>query len=417
MRSFVLGFISFICVAWNGVAAIPEHEKYDKYFTIDLKQELPTYEELQAYYHDVHAVYNRKYDWHWNIGNLFDAVFRMTINEYGSTEKRLKSANEDGLLLALQQIPPEYYQYIGPYLHTVPTISDKILNMPGIKETKNKFPTRIAPQLADIEDLEFLSPYLYFLLMPEIWPDNQMPIERPVKQKKRVEAAHNRQLYDKIKQLVPADEFYADAQIKTGTDMKDLRNIDITQGTPLTGGDIKSFLATLPELNKLQSDGAAMAKIYGAGSLLDIWENDHGIGLPVNSFKDLISPCSRLVQKMRIAGYESYLRHIVAGQGFTPEQWAYTCDKTVRAYRMTTLSHASAMSLKAYALGVYDDETRKLLGNEAAELQALSVQGALRMHEAPRQDVLTAYRNRKVLRESFSQAGYSIITAPIAISN
>ena len=417
MYKFIFCFCIWLYGIGNAQAATLSDERYDKYFAVDLGQDLPTYEELQAYYNDEHTVYNRKYDWHWNIGNLFDAVFRMTINEYGRTEKRIKSANEESLLLALKQIPPEYYQYIGPFLHTVPTISDKILNMPGIKETKNKFPTRIAPQLADIEDLEFLSPYLYFLLMPEVWQGNQLPLEHPQKQKKQVHAAHNHQLYDKIKQIVPADEFYADAKVKTAFDMKDLRTIEITAETPLTSGDIKSFLATLPELNKIQSDTAAMAKIYGAGSLLDVWENDHGVGLPVNSFKDLIYPCSRLVQKMRIAGYEPYLRHIVAGEGFTPEQWAYTCDKTIRAYRMTTLSHATAMSLKAYALGVYDDDIREMVGDEAAEIQFLSIQGALRMHETTRSDVLSAYKNRKLLRESFSQAGYSIITAPIAISN
>ena len=59
-------------------------------------------------------------------------------------------------MLLLENMHKEYYQYIGPYLHTVPTISEKVLNMPGIKETKNKFPTRIAPQVADIEDIEIV---------------------------------------------------------------------------------------------------------------------------------------------------------------------------------------------------------------------------------------------------------------------
>ena len=66
----------------------------------------------------------------------------------------------------LMMLPKEYYPYIGPMLHTFPGISDRILMLPGIKETKNKFPERIAPQLQGIEDLEFLSPHLYILLIP-----------------------------------------------------------------------------------------------------------------------------------------------------------------------------------------------------------------------------------------------------------
>ena len=66
------------------------------------------------------------------------------------------------MLEQLKNTPKEYYPYIGPYLHTIPGISEKVLNLPGIKETKTGFRKRIAPQLADIENLEFMSPALYF---------------------------------------------------------------------------------------------------------------------------------------------------------------------------------------------------------------------------------------------------------------
>lgn len=397
-------------------AAIPNKEKYDKYFEVDLNAELPTYDALQKNYFDKHSVYDRKYDWHWNIGNVFDAVFRTAINGYGSTEKRVKAAHEEAMLTALELLPPEYYQYVGPFLHTVPSMSEKVLNLPGIKETKNRFPDRIAPQLADVEDLEFLSPYLYFLLMPEAWSENQTPQEQPRMKQQPVKSVRNTKLYDLIKKIVPADEFYPGAAEDKGPDMSDLRTIDITADSPLSSGDIKAFVKTLPELNKLQGNVEAMAKIYGAGSLLDVWENEQGNGLPVNSLKDLIYPCRRLVQKMRIAGEENYLRYIVAKEGFTPEEWAYTCDKTISAYRMITLSHSTVLSLKAYAFGVYDDYTREVLGDKA-EMQFINMQAALRMHEVPRHDVLEAYKNRKLLRDAFHQAGYSVIAAPIAISN
>jgi len=407
---FLLVFSSYV------YAAIPNKEKYDKYFEVDINAELPTYDELQQYHFDNYAVYNRKYKWHWNIGNIFDAVFRLTISEYGGTERRIKSANEEALMTVLKLMPPEYYQYIGPYLHTVPTISEKILNMPGIKETKNKFPTRIAPQVADIEDIEFLAPYLYFLLMPEVWPGNNMTLEQPKPIQKKIKSVRNNQLYDLIKEIVPAEDFYPNAKTKTTLDESDLRTIKITANSPLSTGDVKAFVRTIPELNKIQSNIEVMAKIYGAGTLLDVWERDNGKGLPVNTMKDLIYPCRRLLQKMRIAGEEKYLRDIVAKDGFTPEEWAYTCDKTIRAYRMTNLSHSTAKSLKMYALGVYDAYTKEILGDKA-ELQFLNMQAALRMHEVPKDDILEAYKNRELLRESFFDAKYSIITAPIVISN
>ena len=417
MRRIIGALVGAVLTISAAAAAIPNRDKYDKYFEVDLSENLPDYDTLLQDYRDKHTVYDRKYDWHWNIGNLFDAVFRATINDYGGTDKRVKAANEEALLSALEMIPPEYYQYIGPYLHTVPTISEKILNMPGIKETKNKFPTRIAPQLADVEDLEFLSPYLYFFLMPEVWSENMTPVEMPRPKQMNIKSVRNNKLYDLIKKIVPADEFYPDSVAQKGLDSSDLRTINITPNSPLSSGDIRAFVKTIPELNKIQGNVEVMAKVYGAGALIDMWESQKHTALPVNAFKDLIYPCRRLVQKMRVAGQEQYLKRIVAQEGFTPEEWAYTCDKTIRAYRMTTLSHSTALSLKAYALGVYNQQMRDILGDERAEMQFLNMQAALRMHEVPRHDVLEAFKNRKLLRDSFQQAEYNIIAAPIEISN
>ena len=406
----------FCLVTIIAQAAIPNKERYDKYFSLDLSSPLPSFEELQKNYLDKNTVYDRKYQWHWNIGNIFDTVFRTTINEYGSTEKRIKQKNEKMLLDALSLLPPEYYQYIGPYLHTVPGISDKILNLPGIKETKNKFPTRIAEHVEDIPDIEYLSPYLYFLLMPEAWGESPN-IEQPKIQVKPVKQVRNTQLYEAIKNLVPAEEFYPDAPKKPTVDLSDLRTMNITVNSPLTSGDIKAFVKTLPELNELQDNIEVMARIYGAGSLLDYWENEQGKGLPVSSFKDLIYPCSRLVQKMRIAGQESWLRHKISKYGFTTEEWAYTCDKTIRAYRLATISEGVSRSLKSYVLGAYDDEIREILGDEKAEMQFLSMQAALRMYESSQHNVLEVYKNRELLGDSFKKIGYSIIAAPVDVSN
>ena len=398
-------------------AEIPDKEKYDQYFEIDLNTELPTYEELQKSYTDHHTVYDRKYKWHWDIGNLFDAAFRSTISIYGGTERRVKAKHEDTLLQTLKILPPEYYQYIGPYLHTVPGMSEKILNLPGIKETKNKFPTRIAKHLENVEDLEFISPHFYFLLMPEIWGEDTPREDEQPQKIVPLKKERNTKLYDTVRKMVPAEEFYPSEVSKPKDYLSDLRTIHITENSPLTSGDIKAFLKTIPVLNELQKNDHAMAKIYSAGTLLDVWDMDNGRGLPINTLKDLIYPCRRLVQKMRIAGEDVYLRHIVAQEGFTPESWAYTCDKTLAAYRMATMNHGVSQSLKGYVLGANEKELQSTLNAEAAEMVRLEMQAAMRLFYAPRSDVLEAYKNRELLRDSFYKAGYSIIAAPIVVSN
>lgn len=224
---------------------------YAAYFKVDLNEPLPKYADLERKYLVENARYNRRYDYHWDIGNLFDSLFRVTITDYGSTERRLRNEHEQDLLDILSMIPPEYYQYIGPYLHTVPNMPEKVLNMPGIKETKNKFPTRIAPQLADIEDLEFLSPYLYYLLMPEMWPENRRSPERPVMRKAAPKVPYDGDFYARIRELVPADEFVPGAKPEVKTGASDLRTINPDINSPLTSADIKAFAGRCRKCGRL----------------------------------------------------------------------------------------------------------------------------------------------------------------------
>ena len=382
---------------------------FAKYFKVDMDMPLPKYEELEQKYIVDRRRYNRRYDFHWDIGNLFDNLFRLTITDYGSTEKRIRNEHEQDLLDMLALMPKEYYQYIGPYLHTVPNMPEKVLNMPGIKETKNKFPTRIAPQLAGIEDLEFLSPYLYYLLMPEMWPENRTPQERPVIKKASPKVEYDEKLYQKIKELVPEDEFVPGAKPEVKVGASDLRTINPDINSPLTSADVKAFARTLPNVYKIGEDIRVQGKIYSAGSLLDIWEIENKIGLPMNGVKDLVNPCQRLVQKLRVAGLETELRMAVGGEGFSPEEWAYTCDKTIKAYRMGLMNSSTLASLKAFQRGAYDAYLHETLRPKQLELQFASMQAMVEMYKAPMNDILEVRKNRQLLKKEFEAGKYRIL--------
>ena len=171
MKRLLLVFLGILLPSLASAAA----SHFRKFFRVDLEQPLPMLAELKQKY-QTEDIYDKHYDYSWNIGNRFDQAFRDIIKSYGTSEKRLKPEYEDRLLEMLAMMPKETYQYIGPYLHTVPGMSEKILNLPGIKETKNKFPERIDPRFRNIAGLEFLSPSLYFTLMPEAWPENRKVI-------------------------------------------------------------------------------------------------------------------------------------------------------------------------------------------------------------------------------------------------
>ena len=390
---------------------------FAKYFKVDMSMPLPKYEDLQQKYIIERRRYNRRYEYYWGIGNLFDNVFRSTITDYGSSERRIRHEHEEDLLDMLSLIPKEYYQYIGPYLHTVPNMPEKVLNMPGIKETKNKFPTRIAPQLAGIEDLEFLSPYLYYLLMPEMWPENRIPQEMPVMKKSSPKVEYDEKLYQKIRTLVPEDEFIPGAKPEVKVGNSDLRTIHPDVNSPLTSADIKAFARTLPKVYAIGENIYTMGRIYGAGNLLDIWEIENNIGLPMNSLKDIVNPCQRLVQKLRLAGLETNLRLAVGGEGFSPEEWAYTCDKTIKAYRMGMIRSGTLASIKAFQNGAYDEYLEETLGGRKADLQFATMQAMVEMYKAPLNDILEVRKNRKLLKKEFEAGKYRILGQPVSVLN
>ena len=175
MIKAILPFVSTLLLS-TSIWAAPLDWK-DKLQT-DLETPLPNLTELQTKYpiidnHDNH------YDYSWNLGTKFDSAFKEIIKSYGTSEKRLKPDHEENLLEMISMMPKETYPYIGPFMHTVPGMSEKILNLPGIKETKNQFPKQIAKRFQNIEGLEFLSPSLYYILMPEEITQNRKYIEKP----------------------------------------------------------------------------------------------------------------------------------------------------------------------------------------------------------------------------------------------
>lgn len=403
-----IAFLFLLIVSSNGYGK----ENVENFFEIDMEAPLPSYEELYEKYSPP-PVYDKKYEFTWNIGTIFDKEFYNTIQAYGSSDKRLKKENEDVLFTLITTAPKEIYPYIGPYLHTVPNISPKILNLPGIKETKGKFPTRIAPQMKDIPNLEFLSPHMYFLLMPEIWPENLRMMEGSFTPIKNPKTVYRPEFYKRIHELVPVKQFYPNNQEKKKISKSDLRTVSPNKDSALTTADIQAFVRTIKGVNDFVAQPGMKLRLFSAGQLLDAYENDIKGYSGINALKDIVHPCQRFVQKVRILGEETNLELIVGKEAFNLNEWAYTCDKTIKAYRKSQMSSSVAASVIKAKNREYEKIITQLDSFNAEKLQA--VKSLEVMYHAPINDVLEAIKNRKLLKEEFSKAHYEIGGHPIAL--
>ena len=95
----ILAAAAALAFAFAAQAAPEKTVSFD--VDMDIGQKLPPYEEMLKKYVADNRIVNRGYDFHWDIGNIFDSVFRMTIDYYGQTEKRIKNVHEDDLTALL----------------------------------------------------------------------------------------------------------------------------------------------------------------------------------------------------------------------------------------------------------------------------------------------------------------------------
>ncbi len=146
--------------------------------------------------------------------------------------------------------------------------------------------------------------------------------------------------------------------------------------------------------------------------MFDFYERKHDGGLPVNGLKDLVNPCQRLAQRVKIIGKEGEFLHEVVGEGFTLKDWAYTCDKVVKAYRVSYMSTMMLQAIRSYQRGFYDADI-SLLSPSRQAVQYSTMQSILEMYYAPLNDVVEVRKHRQEIRDKLNAFDYRLAHMPI----
>ena len=410
MNRFLAFAVFFIGFASLSVRAV-EVSDFKSEFEIDLEEDLPSWDELEKVFYEENRYYDKKYHTIWDLTGNFDEVFYARAATYGSNEKRLKWEDEDMVLEMLASVPKEMYPYIGPMLFLVPNMSDKVLNMPGIKETKNKFPERIAEQLKDVEDIEFLSPFLYMLLMPEVWEkvDNT---DKPQITLYYPKIKYNPDFYAALKKMVPPENYMPG--VKVQEELKSLlRTIEPDVSSLLTAADVEAFANTIELVEEWYRENEQKYNVLSSM----LWANEAKRSPSVlPGIREMVNPCARLVQKAKIMGKERDLAKRVVKEGFTLHEWAYTCDKVVKAYRVSQISSSLMQSIRLYKKGVYEDEIRKMSPKSQA-IRFATIQAIISANNAPISDVLEVRKKRVLLDEIWKNFDYRVGNTSIRIDN
>ena len=100
-------------------------------------------------------------------------------------------------------------------------------------------------------------------------------------------------------------------------------------------------------------------------------------------------------------------------EGFNINEWAYTCDKTVKSFRVSRISSAQMSVIKSIQEKVYDTYINALKP-VYAERQFATMQSIVELHKAPKHDVFEAMKNEKLIYDALRPLGGMMIIAPIS---
>ena len=101
-------------------------------------------------------------------------------------------------------------------------------------------------------------------------------------------------------------------------------------------------------------------------------------------------------------------------QGFNTIEWAYTCDKAIKAYRTAQMSSSTATTLRVYQKNLFANEINKLPPKQKDNMELIT-QSVLEMYDAPLTDTIEARKIYEDMRKTFVKNGGRIVGIPVDI--
>lgn len=383
-------------------------------YDVDLNENIPYIWRVHEDYKKDNAHYDRKYDFKWRIPTVFNSDFRQKIRTFGSVEKRFNNPDEEEILRDIQRMPKVMYPYIGPMLHNMRGLSGKILDLPGIKETKNKFPDKIASRLRDIPNIEFVTPDLYLYLSPQFWGEDLNTLEFPKELMEPEETPKiriNPEFIRRVREKVKVSDFYPGAKPKVPS--LGLRNYNADKNTPLSGADVQAFLNTFEGLEKFSKTKDNELNLIMMDSLINYWDDKNGTDKHVSFLKSVVNPCQTIVRKVKWASLRSQFQDAIGSEAFGLDDWAYTCDKVIKACRIISMKQAHIAIINALRRGYPYTQLDKLNYTPEERLrQRYFLEAIVHMYDSNPNDVAAVRPFYKQITEKFLKLDYLYVGTP-----
>ena len=284
---------------------------------------------------------------------------------------------DQAILELIPQIDPLYHQYVFPAFHKMTALSHRIRTMPEIARWRGKVPTRIAPEVQgkDPYNWQYLSPYLYIYLMPEMWPSFYRETQ-PVK------PTITRQI--NWKNPKEAQRAFDASEQRMAIQKEIQQRAQINAEGGLTEQDkqaVYQVFSDLVEFSKTREGKAVFAHVV--------------VALDSDKIYDAMArPCASMVQRMHEIQMESFLTPALDKAQLSEKDFIEKCERVTRAYRVAHSSPEMAM----YIIRLQ----RKLKRNPSAK-EAVMWKALIDMFSVSVADVQSVLPEKNKWQKLFSQ--------------
>ena len=353
-----------------------------------------------------------------NQETVYSAIVEMIETSYPGGLDAMLEANEkleDDIYRLILMLPKYVYQYIGPFINEMPYVSDRILNIPGIKETKGKFPTRIAPQMQEYAKKygKYMSTHLYIYLMPEAWATTTREKSTFKGYNKIIKIDENTKPDDLFSMnnqtLLKKHALLSPERYRTGEALKkqfrpQTPANQVTQTSALTEGDVEAALASFESIEKE----------FGNNRFEDFHTALRDMSLSDNNLMgEMLNPMQVLVDKIKRLPEKERFEKTIAKNGFTLDSWGITVDKIIKARRVATMTPAVALNLATWRRLDKPPKSFDVLSPHDRQVSWDSIQLFLGMYTSTRENVLAVKNYGDKIRKVFATRDMMFIETPV----
>jgi hypothetical protein len=147
--------------------------------------------------------------------------------------------------------------------------------------------------------------------------------------------------------------------------------------------------------------------------IMNYWDEKNGIDRQVSFLKGVVNPCQTIVRKVKWSGLRSQFQDAIGGEAFGLDDWAYTCDKVMKAYRVISMKQAHIVIINALRKGYPYTQLNKLnFTPEERQRQRYFLEASLHLYDSKAEDLKAVRPFYKQITDKLLKIDYLFAGTP-----